>query len=184
MCRSTFAMAATAALLSLLQGTSMGAPPQLQLAIELAEEQDWEACLVESQRIVARGGSNADEALFLIEEAQAHDGSFGPRSILSRIGALPVRAMVAFYRGVVAPALGARCSLQPSCSAYSLQAAMERGWLGLPMTADRLIREPSVVVEGKSRFFDDQRRSRYPDPVSDHIGKCPSHCNQEQRTYP
>ncbi len=86
---------------------------------------------------------------------------------------MPVRGMVAFYRSVIAPALGTRCVLQPSCSAYSLQAARERGWLSIPMTADRLIREPSVVNAKEHPVGRRNGRTHYADPLSDHIGGKP-----------
>jgi len=85
-------------------------------------------------------------------------------------GALPVRAMVGFYRAFIGPALGHRCILDPSCSNYALQAARERGWLGLPMTADRLIREPSVIAARERIVTNAQGGVRIADPVSDHIG--------------
>lgn len=85
-------------------------------------------------------------------------------------GALPVRLMVGFYRRFIGPALGYRCILEPSCSNFSMQAARECGWLGLPMTADRLIREPSVIAARERIVTDAQGRVRIADPVSDHIG--------------
>ncbi|MDP6490236.1 MAG: membrane protein insertion efficiency factor YidD [Kiritimatiellia bacterium] len=78
--------------------------------------------------------------------------------------------MVGFYRIVVAQSIGSRCVLEPSCSTYSLQAARERGWLGIPMTGDRLIREPSVVHAKEHPVGVINGRTHYADPVSDHIG--------------
>jgi len=170
MYRSTLAITVSVSLMLSLQTAALGDAPELRLAHELAEEEDWEACIVESRRHVATGGAGAREAQQLLARAQAESKANRSPSVLSYIGAIPVRAMVAFYRQVVAPALGARCSLHPSCSAYSLQAARERGWLGLPMTADRLIPEPTVVTAGKNKIIDDRGRPLYPDPVSDHIG--------------
>ena len=79
----------------------------------------------------------------------------------------PGRLIVAFYRSQVRPAIGARCSLEPSCSAYFLAASRAHGLLGLPMMADRLVREPSVVAEAR-RPIPGDGASRFADPVSDH----------------
>jgi len=80
---------------------------------------------------------------------------------------IPGRAVVAFYRFAVSPALGARCSLDPSCSEYFKQASAKHGLLGIPIQSDRFIREPSVIsaaekpvtVNGKTHIAD---------PLSDH----------------
>ncbi len=145
--------------------------PDLALAEDLAEEGDWEACHVECLRVEAMHPGLARTAQ-LREDAETalESGSRPGRSWLCWLGSIPIEALVGFYRTVVAPALGARCSLSPSCSEYSLRAARQRGWLGIPMTADRLIREPSVVVAGENPFRDPEGRKRYPDPISDHIG--------------
>ncbi|MBU1694626.1 MAG: membrane protein insertion efficiency factor YidD [Verrucomicrobia bacterium] len=81
--------------------------------------------------------------------------------------ATPGRWVVTFYRNQIAPAIGARCSLEPSCSVYFLAASRKHGLLGLPMLADRLVREPSVVAEGRHPVQGDGP-TRFADPVSDH----------------
>jgi len=131
------------------------------LAKALAEEGDTRAAQVERRRAALLAG----------DRGGAREGP--PASAALRpwpIGALPVRLMVGFYRTFIGPALGHRCILEPSCSQYSLQAAQERGWLGLPMTADRLIREPSVVAARERLVTDAQGSVRIADPVSDHVG--------------
>lgn len=155
---------------------SAGAPatcavPAMQLARELAEEGDWEACQVECQRVAIQHPDHKASADALRATACDVKTNAGQSSSWwRRLGALPVKAMVAFYRSTVAPALGARCVLHPSCSAYSLQAARERGWLGIPMTADRLIREPSVVHAREHPVTMPDGRIHYADPVANHIG--------------
>lgn len=79
----------------------------------------------------------------------------------------PGRWIVAFYRSQIAPAIAARCSLEPSCSAYFLAASRTHGLLGLPLMADRLVREPSVVAAGRHPV-PGGRAPRFADPVSDH----------------
>lgn len=86
--------------------------------------------------------------------------------------AQPGRWIVIFYRGQISPALGARCSLTPSCSEYFLQACRQAGMLGFPIAADRLIREPSVIAVG-AHPVGVGRNVRYADPLSDHLGGRP-----------
>lgn len=92
-----------------------------------------------------------------------------PKPPRTPLTARPARGIIRFYQTQIGPAIGHRCSLDPSCSRYSMEASMKHGWKGIPMTADRLVREPSVVsseqnpvrVNGYVRFRD---------PVSDHDG--------------
>lgn len=147
------------------------ATSEVALATALAGEGDWQACLRECRRVeLAHPGQTEVAQLRALAEAQMVRGN-PPSPWWRQLGAWPVKWMVGFYRMAVAPALGSRCVLDPSCSRYSLQAARERGWLGLPMTGDRLIREPSVVNEGAHPVTDVQGRVRYADPVSDHVGR-------------
>ncbi len=83
------------------------------------------------------------------------------------LAAMPSRAIVTFYRAAVAPAIGSRCSLSPGCSAYFLEASRKHGLLAFPMIADRLVREPSVVIEARHPIHDGQK-FRYADPVEAH----------------
>ncbi|MBN1674381.1 MAG: membrane protein insertion efficiency factor YidD [Kiritimatiellae bacterium] len=77
------------------------------------------------------------------------------------------RWFVAFYRTQIAPALGQRCALEPSCSEYCRQAFVKHGVLALPLQADRFVREPSVVG-ARSRPTRVGDTVRYPDPLEDH----------------
>lgn len=80
---------------------------------------------------------------------------------------LPGRAIVSFYRSCISPALGARCSLEPSCSQLFLEASRKHGLMGFPILADRLIREPSVVAAAHHTVQVGSRRL-IADPLSDH----------------
>ncbi len=80
----------------------------------------------------------------------------------------PVDWVVAFYRAQIGPAIGSRCSMQPSCSAYCLEAGRAHGSLwALPLTADRLVREPGVV-SAAHRPVTVGGQVRYADALSDH----------------
>lgn len=146
------------------------ATPELSLAKALAKENDWAACRNECRRIELANPDNT-EATRLRKTAETEIANASPPAPLwKRIGALPVKGMVFFYRTAIAPALGSRCVLEPSCSRFSMQAARERGWLGLPMTGDRLIREPTIVSLGSHPITNAQGRVHFKDPVNDHVG--------------
>ena len=81
---------------------------------------------------------------------------------------LPGRWIVRFYRAQIGSAIGARCDLQPSCSEYFLQASRAHGLLGVPIMADRFVREPSVVSAQEKPVVTSGGRIRYADPLSDH----------------
>jgi len=147
----------------------------LRLARELWEEKDWPACILECRRI-ENLTDTAEAAQQLRKQAEAELAQISlPGSQLGwrSIGGMPVRFLVMFYRVTVRPALGDRCVMAPSCSEYAFQAATERGWLAIPMMADRLIREASVIASGETRFEDENGKIQYADPVSAHIGGRP-----------
>lgn len=79
----------------------------------------------------------------------------------------PARLITWIYRRGMAPALGQRCSLTPSCSQYFLDASEQHGLLGFPMVADRFFREPGAVKDGK-KPIQTGRTMRYADTLSDH----------------
>ena len=83
-------------------------------------------------------------------------------------GSLLARAVVSFYRFAVGPAIGQRCALEPSCSQYFLDASRKHGLLGLPMIADRFIREPVVSAPDRPVVRTKSGALRHPDPVEDH----------------
>ena len=84
------------------------------------------------------------------------------------IGGWLARRVVGFYRTFVAPALGSRCALEPSCSRYFVLASRKHGLLGIPMTADRFVREPVVSAPDRPWVRNEQGAWRHPDPVEDH----------------
>ena len=86
----------------------------------------------------------------------------------SRLAARPGEWIVAFYRSQIGPAIGHRCSLQPSCSTYFLDASRQHGLLGVPLIADRLVREPGVV-SAAAHPVPVNGTIRYADPLSDHV---------------
>lgn len=163
------------ALLCLVVLPAQASPSPLALARELAVEGDWAACRYESQRVALTVPAFAAPARELRGQAERELAlSHRQRSWWKRVGALPVKAMVGFYRLAVAPALGSRCVMEPSCSHFSMQAAQECGWLGVPMTGDRLINEASMVVARHQPVTNQMGQVHFADPVSDHIGGRPS----------
>ena len=83
-------------------------------------------------------------------------------------GSFFARAVVGFYRFAIGPAIGARCALEPSCSRYFVLASRKHGWLGVPMTADRFVREPVVSAPDRPWVRTAAGAWRHPDPVEDH----------------
>jgi putative component of membrane protein insertase Oxa1/YidC/SpoIIIJ protein YidD len=77
------------------------------------------------------------------------------------------RAIIGFYQNQIGPGIGQRCAMYPSCSHYSLEACRRYGLVGIPMTADRLIRESDHI---RYRINPIQRNGRelYHDPTEHH----------------
>lgn len=98
----------------------------------------------------------------LRDEVRVRPGDAG-RSLAAR----PGEWMVALYRRQIRPAIGHRCSLQPSCSEYYLQAGRKHGWLGAPLLGDRLVREPGVVAAAE-RPVQAGEITLFKDPLDDH----------------
>jgi len=80
----------------------------------------------------------------------------------------PARAFIAFYRTQIGPAIGNRCSLEPSCSEYFLRACKKHGLLGVPLIGDRFIRESAVTQAAEVTVERADGSVRIADPVSDH----------------
>jgi putative component of membrane protein insertase Oxa1/YidC/SpoIIIJ protein YidD len=84
------------------------------------------------------------------------------------ISSAPARWIVRFYQTQISPAIGSRCSLNPSCSHYSMEALRKHGLIvGIGATADRLIREPSVVASRENPVIIAGHR-KFSDPLSKH----------------
>lgn len=81
---------------------------------------------------------------------------------------LPARWLVALYRRQISPAIGSRCELSPSCSAYLLEASRAHGLLGFTLSADRFVREPAVYAAQEKPVIMPDGRIKYADPLSDH----------------
>ena len=99
------------------------------------------------------------------ELRQAH--SIRPHGRLRRTASAPLRTMIRFYQRQVGPAIGSRCSLEPSCSRFAMKAVNQFGWRGIPLIADRIIREPDVVKKRQNPIII-QNRLRFHDPLSAH----------------
>ncbi len=80
----------------------------------------------------------------------------------------PGHLFIHFYRTQISPAIGQRCTLEPSCSEYYLQATKKHNsLLAIPMVADRFIREPGVN-QRKNEPILMNGVLRYRDPLDDH----------------
>lgn len=76
--------------------------------------------------------------------------------------------IIRFYRSQISPAIGNRCTLEPSCSEYFHQAGCKHGLLAVPMVADRFFREPEVSNEKKDPVVLPNGQIRYRDPIENH----------------
>lgn len=79
----------------------------------------------------------------------------------------PAYGFIEFYRHQISPAIGQRCTLEPSCSEYFRRASCRHGLLAVPMMADRFFREPGLNNIKKSPVIINGM-IRYRDPVDDH----------------
>lgn len=125
-------------------GAAAAAPDPASLARQLFEDGCWTECRRECARILAAhpedpAAAAMDRTAGQRMQTAPTDGTWGAAA------SAPGRAVVWIYRSLIRPAIGARCSLDPSCSEYFLQSSRRHGLLGFPMMADRLVREPSVV---------------------------------------
>lgn len=130
--------------------------------LALAAELEAEGAANEARLVLAelRGGASAET---VAQGGERPAPAARPRSV----GSLFARGVISFYRRFVGPAIGARCALEPSCSRYFLEASRKHGLLGLPMVADRFVREP--VESASDRLVRRPDGSwRHSDPVSDH----------------
>ena len=81
----------------------------------------------------------------------------------------PFVFLVKGFQVVISPVDGARCSMYPTCSAYSLGAFRKHGTIkGLILTADRLLHEPDerdfapiIVKHGVYRYYDPVERNDF-----------------------
>jgi putative component of membrane protein insertase Oxa1/YidC/SpoIIIJ protein YidD len=138
------------------------------LGDEDAEEARLRRRLALVEELRAEGAE--DEARLVLAEACGDLPAPAPKEARGRapgLGATFARGVVKFYRFFIAPAIGQRCVLEPSCSSYFLEASRKHGLLGIPMTADRFVREPPESHSDRM-----VRRAdgswRHADPVEDH----------------
>ncbi|MFO7535377.1 MAG: membrane protein insertion efficiency factor YidD [Kiritimatiellia bacterium] len=146
------------------------ATSELAMANALFQEGDWAGCVTECRRVEAAEPGHQDAVRLRGDAEKRLRGSVRQNGWWRRAGEWPVKGLVGFYRFAVAPAIGSRCILEPSCSRYAMESARQAGWLSIPMMGDRLIREPSVVQEAARPVRDAGGGIRYADPVADHVG--------------
>ncbi len=110
------------------------------------------------------------QAGFRVEPPDATPVREAPAGVSRRRTSLtgwPAVAVIRFYQTQIRTALGRRCSMQPSCSAYALEACRRYGLVGVAMAADRLVREPDHVARQKNPVTV-QGVMRFADPVAAH----------------
>lgn len=76
--------------------------------------------------------------------------------------------IIRFYRSQISPAIGDRCTLEPSCSEYFHQAHQHHGLKAFPMIADRFFREPEVSSRKQDPVVTESGQVRYRDPIENH----------------
>jgi putative component of membrane protein insertase Oxa1/YidC/SpoIIIJ protein YidD len=136
------------------------------LARQLMDDGCWAECRRECERVLAADPGNAGAAALRVE-SERHRAPAAGAEPRATAGSIPGRALVRFYRAAIRPAIGARCSLEPSCSEYFLLVSRRHGVLGFPMMVDRLVREPSLVGAHPVPA-PPGGAVRVPDPVYDH----------------
>jgi uncharacterized protein len=79
-------------------------------------------------------------------------GRFGPQGILSRAGAVLLKAPILIYRYSLSMLMGRGCRYLPTCSEYALEAIDRNGpWRGFWLTTARCIRcHPWTWLGGSS----------------------------------
>jgi putative component of membrane protein insertase Oxa1/YidC/SpoIIIJ protein YidD len=107
----------------------------------------------------------AGAVFFAPPAARAEAASEERGSIAAAVG----HAVLDLYRSQIRPAIGQRCSLQPSCSEYARQALSRHGVVGVALIGDRAIREPDVVAAQADPVVINGRRF-YRDPLDAHDG--------------
>ena len=110
----------------------------------------------------------AGRSLWTPQRLRAIAPDAGQGSLMSRLSLWPARIIVGIYRSAIRPAIGSRCTLQPSCSAYFMDASRRHGLTGIPMLADRLVREPGVNSRAEHPLTLPSGEIRYADPLEDH----------------
>lgn len=151
---------------------------RVALVEELLDENARDEALLEARRLREEpfwrpGALDAlSQRLENAEKAAANAGSpaGSPPKRKKRFspGDAFARAVVSFYRFAVSPGIGSRCALEPSCSQYFLIASRRHGLLGLPMIADRFVREPVASAPDRPVILNKSGQPRHPDPVEDH----------------
>ena len=141
------------------------------LVAELLDEGADREAAAEAARLHAEFSDAATTALAPLRPAiDLSPGAEAPKAASDGggIGGWLARRVVGFYRMFVGPAIGNRCVLEPSCSRYCLQATRKHGLLGIPMTADRFVREPVASAPDRPVVRNTVGEWRHPDPVEDH----------------
>jgi hypothetical protein len=84
---------------------------------------------------------------------------------------LPAYGWIRIFQKYISPVDGESCTFHPSCSSYGLQAIQEHGLLvGLPMTAERVMRDHHPGDPTRYPLYEKGGRLYYWDPVKSKDG--------------
>ncbi len=127
------------------------------LAEELYAEGDRRAARVEALRLLQQEPNHDDALRIVAATAPRKQRKMTGRARRTGWAQWPIR----LYQTQIGPAIGQRCSMHPSCSAYCAEAIARYGWIGIPMTTDRLIRETDhvnhrlhpIAINGVERYY-------------------------------
>ncbi|MFU8779994.1 MAG: membrane protein insertion efficiency factor YidD [Kiritimatiellia bacterium] len=131
-------------------------------ALRLEPSQTQHADALQAWLAAYTGHPQHDWIALMTEQSRAQP----PAPRMGIIGGI-ARAIIGFYQKQIGPGIGQRCAMHPSCSHYSLEACRRYGLVGIPMTADRLIRE-SDHIRYRINPIQQSGVERYADPVTDH----------------
>jgi len=140
------------------------------LAHQLFREGRWMACQRECRRIKIEQGENTPARigkLYLFCSERMNPKKEKERIQYHHLTGKPARWIVSLYRNQISSAIGQRCTLEPSCSEYFRQASNRHGILGIPIIADRFVREPTVNSEKEKPVFVNSLL-RYRDSLDEH----------------
>ena len=107
-----------------------------------------------------------DETAWKCPTLNGCDKEEGTRFPPSRFLEVPAIALIHFFQQYVSPVDGPSCSFYPTCSSYGLESIRKHGLLlGIPMTAERIIRNHRPDDPDRYSVIEISGTPYYGDPV-------------------